>query len=57
TYKAVVYYSGIIKLEGKIYNTPSSAAKAIIDTGARNGWRFWKYKDKSGELVPLSELR
>ena len=57
TYKAVVYYSGIIKLDGKTYETPSAAAKAIIDKGQRNGWQFWKYKNKSGELVPLSELR
>ena len=57
SYKAVVYYSGIIKLEGETYETPTSAAKAIVDRRTCNGWRFWKYKNKSGELVPLSELR
>lgn len=57
TYKAVVYHSGIIKLQGKTYESPSAAAKAIIDRGQRNGWKFWKYKNKSGELVPLSELK
>lgn len=56
-YKAWVYRNGGIKLQGKIYETPSGAGKAILDKGAVNGWNFWKYKNKSGELVYLSELR
>ncbi|HUW19180.1 MAG TPA: hypothetical protein VMW16_07760 [Sedimentisphaerales bacterium] len=30
---------------------------AVIDKGAVTGWRFCKYKDKSGQLVTLAQLR
>lgn len=56
-YKAWVYGNGGIRFQGKIYETPSGAAKAIIDKGAVNGWNFWKYKNSSGELVPIGTLR
>jgi len=56
-YNAVVYSSGNIRLKGKTYSTPTGAAKDIIERGAVNGWSFWKYKDKSGNLVPLQKLR
>ena len=56
-YKAWVYGSGGIRFQGKIYETPSGAAKAVLDRGAADGWYFWKYKNISGELVYLSELR
>jgi hypothetical protein len=55
-YKAVVYGSGKIKLEGEFYETPTAAAKAIVGR-AINGWRFWKYKDGEGNLVRLRNLR
>ena len=58
-FRAKVLPSGIIKMipGGQLFNSPSSAAKSIIDKGAVNGWSFWKYKDKSGNLVPLKKLR
>ena len=56
-YKANVFKSGQIKLNGKLYDTPSGAGKAVIEKGAVNGWYFWKYKDKSGELVHIVKLR
>jgi len=58
-FRAKVLPSGIIKMipGGQLFNSPSSAAKAIIDKGAVNGWNFWKYKDKSGNLAPLNKLR
>ncbi|MHC4394688.1 MAG: restriction system modified-DNA reader domain-containing protein [Planctomycetota bacterium] len=56
-YKANVFKSGQIKLNGKLYDTPSGAGKAVINKGAVNGWHFWKYKDKSGELVQIVKLR
>ena len=56
-YKANVFKSGQITLNGKLYDTPSGAGKAVIDKGAVNGWHFWKYKDKSGELVQIVKLR
>jgi len=57
TYKAVVYSSGLIKFRGKKYSSPTGAAKAVVDRKTVNGWRFWKYRNKSGELVTLADLR
>ena len=56
-YKANVFKSGSIKLNGQLYSTPSGAAKAIVDTRTVNGWTFWKYKDKSGKIVPINNLK
>jgi len=56
-YKAWVNSSGTIEFNGKRYDSPSSAALAILDSGTVNGWWFWKYKDKSGNLVRLREAR
>jgi hypothetical protein len=56
-YKAKVLPSGSIKFNGKLYSSPSGVAKAIIDRGAVNGWSFWKYKDRSGNLVAIGNLR
>ena len=59
THRAKVLPSGVIKMipGGKLYDSPSSAGKAIITKGAVNGWNFWKYKDKTGKLVKIAELR
>ena len=56
-YKAWVGSRGRIKYNGKLYDSPSSAGKAIITKGAVNGWNFWKYKDKSGNLIAIKNLR
>jgi len=56
-YKAWVNRLGRISFNSKHYDTPTAAAKAIITKGAVNGWRFWKYKDKKGNLLPLKNLR
>jgi predicted GIY-YIG superfamily endonuclease len=55
--KAWVNRLGRIRVNGKRYDTPTAAAKAIITKGAVNCWSFWKYKNKSGKLVKLTELR
>ena len=39
-YKAKVSPSGSIKFNGKLYNTPSGAAKVIVTRGAVNGWNL-----------------
>jgi len=57
SYRAVFYKTRGIKLNGKFYETPTGAAKAIVDRGTVNGWRFWKYRDEGGELVSLGNLR
>ena len=56
-YKAKVLPSGSIKLNGKLYDSPSAAAQVIIERGAVNGWDFWKYKDKAGNLIRIKNLR
>jgi hypothetical protein len=58
-YKAWVYGGGTIKLipSGRRFNSPSMAGIAITKKRTMNGWRFWKYKDKNGELVYIDQLR
>ena len=55
-YRAVLHPSGRVTYDGKKYESPSAAALAATGTG-RNGWRFWHYRDSSGEWVPISDLR
>lgn len=61
--EAEIIENNKIKFNGKIYNSPSSAAVAAIQsTGSKrpteDGWRFWKYKDpKTGKEELLDELR
>lgn len=55
-YKAWVYSNGTIKFDGQLYKSPSSVGFTIRKKGT-NGWAFWKYKNKSGELVKIAELR
>ena len=56
-YKAWVYKTGTIKYNGNLYNSPSTAGKAVKGGKATNGWSFWKYKNKDGELLRLRTLR
>ena len=58
-FKAWVYKSGTVKLKsnGKLYNTPSAAGKVARGGRSTNGWSFWKYKNKKGELVKIATLR
>lgn len=56
-YKANVLKSGSIKLKGQLYDSPTGAAKAVVTRGTVNGWSFWKYKDKGGELRKIAGLR
>ena len=55
-YKAWVRPNGGISYGGATYDTPSGAGKAVRGK-ATNGWAFWKYKDKNGELKPLKSMR
>ncbi|HUS88457.1 MAG TPA: hypothetical protein VMW91_03660 [Desulfosporosinus sp.] len=56
-YKAWIFSNGRIRYDGKIYDSPSTVGSVVRGGKSTNGWRFWKYKNKSGELVYLSELR
>jgi hypothetical protein len=55
-YSAVVRKSGKIEYNGKLYNSPSMAARAITKR-SMNGWYFWRFKHANGEYVRLSTLR
>lgn len=55
-YKAHVLADGTIRYGGKLYNSPSSAAVAIVKR-SEDGWWFWHYKDASGKWVKLNTLR
>ena len=55
-YKAVLVDMKRVKLKGKIYNSPSGAAKSITGYPV-DGWHFWKYKDsKTGRLESINKL-
>jgi hypothetical protein len=56
-YKAWVCSNGRIKVNGKIFDSPSLAGLEVTKKQTMNGWRFWKYKDKNGELVYIDQLR
>jgi hypothetical protein len=56
-YKAWVYRNGKIKFNGKFFESPSVAGIAVTKKKTINGWRFWKYKNKDGELVYIDQLR
>jgi hypothetical protein len=58
-YRAKVLPNGTLKMipDGQLFDSPSGAAKAIITKGAVNGWSFWKYKDKNGNLVKIANIR
>ena len=55
-YKAWLLQSGTIKYDGNLYASPSAAGKAVRKK-ATNGWVFWKYKDPSGNLKAIRDLR
>jgi len=61
--EAEIIENNKIKFKEKVYNSPSSAAGAAIQsTGSKrkaiNGWKFWRYKDPiTGEEEKLNNLR
>jgi len=56
-FKAWISYHARIRFEGRYYDTPSAAGAAVRNGKSTDGWHFWKYKDKNGELQKLSTLR
>ena len=58
-YRAKVLPNGVVELiPGKQkFNSPSLAGMAVTKKKSINGWRFWKYKDTSGNLVYIDQLR
>jgi hypothetical protein len=39
------------------FDSPSMAGIAVTKRKTINGWRFWQYKDRNGELVYIDTLR
>ena len=56
TYTATVTEEGKILYNGKVYNSPSGAAKAIYSGKEVNGWVFWRYRTGSGKPKELRTL-
>jgi hypothetical protein len=58
-HKAMVRPNGIIEVfpSRERFDSPSMAGIAITKKKTINGWKFWKYKDKNGELVYIDKLR
>ncbi len=55
-YRATLRRDGYISFGGKLYESPSGAARAATGAGAANGWMFWNYRSK-GKWIPLSNIR
>jgi hypothetical protein len=56
TFKASVRDDGTIRLQKKVYTSPSAAALAATKYPV-DGWSFWKYERAPGDWVRLDELR
>ena len=65
SYKGQIYQAqlktpkGVVQWDDQIFETPSSAAKAItVDWKAVNGWDFWHFQDpETGKLEKIGKLR
>ncbi|MCG3179676.1 MAG: hypothetical protein BIFFINMI_02017 [Phycisphaerae bacterium] len=55
--RAWVRRDGRIRLNGKLYPSPSKAAAAACGRRTCNGWHFWRYERAPGDWVRLMELR
>jgi hypothetical protein len=51
-YRAILHPDGQIKLKGKVYGSPTAAAKSITN-GPINGLRFWNIEDLNGDWIKL----
>jgi hypothetical protein len=57
TIRATVRRDGTIRLDGKVFTSPSLAGSAACKMPTCNGWVFWQYEHAPGDWVPLDELR
>jgi hypothetical protein len=55
-YTASLRRDGTIRYGDQVFDTPNAAARAALGKPA-GGWRFWNYKDRNGDWVPLSMLK
>jgi len=56
-YEATLLPTHQVLYNGKIYSSPSAAAKSIVDWQAVNGWKFWNYVDQEGRERCIDRLR
>jgi Restriction Enzyme Adenine Methylase Associated/GIY-YIG catalytic domain len=56
-YTAMLNPDGTITLKNKKYNTPTAAAKAVVDRSTVNGWHFWYIEDLNGDWIKLYKHR
>jgi hypothetical protein len=56
TVQARLRRDGLIRFAGRLYRTPSGAARAAARYSV-DGWAFWKYERAPGDWVRLDELR
>lgn len=53
--EGVVQADGTIKARGKVYGTPSSAAREVLSVGSVDGWLRWRVPRLNNST--LAELR
>jgi len=56
TYRAALRRDGRISYKGKLYSSPTSVARVILNSAA-NGWNVWHFRNPKGEWVRLAELK
>lgn len=55
-HSARVRRDGTIRIDGKVVQSPTTAAKLVTGTTV-NGWKFWRYERRPGTWSRLEELR
>jgi hypothetical protein len=55
-YRATLGPNGQLRFRGKLYESPSGAAQAILRRPV-NGWWSWKYEESPGKWSRLRQLR
>jgi hypothetical protein len=65
TYKKTAYVCEVVSTpegetryrleDGKLFKSPSSAAKAVMNGISANGWRFWSLEGTEPEKAPKAE--
>lgn len=56
-YEGELIKNRMVRIGGKVYESPSGAARAICGYPV-DGWRFWRYRDpKTGKVCKIERLR
>jgi hypothetical protein len=55
-YRATLRKDGQIGYGGRLYSSPTAAAKAVLRRQC-NGWGFWRYRKGPKNWVRLRELK